>query len=354
MEEVTMVINVTKSWIGVVVTAMTFMAASAEVAMSDAFYKDKTIRILTSSSGSGYDTTARLVARHLPPHLEGNPTIVVQSMPGATVKVPLYLYNVVPTDSTVIGALNNAVAFAPLLGVLQADFDATKFNWLGSPTTETGLVLVWNTVPVKTIEDATRREVIMGVGGGGSSATFYGRLFNSVLGTKFKLLPGYSGMGEALLAMERGETEGFPSTLWNSLKATKPEWIAEKKVRFLMQYGRKPLPELPGVPLARNLAKNDEDRMLIDAAIAPLEIGRPFAMAPKAAAVNVQLMKIAMMATFRDPAFAEDAKKQRFDVDADPKNGDDLLKIVADVYGAPQSVRDRLVALYKIEEDKRK
>ncbi len=128
-----------------------------------------------------------------------------------------------PTDSTVIGALNNAVAFAPLLGVLQADFDATKFNWLGSPSTETGLVLVWHPVPVNSIEDATKREAIMGGGGGGSSATFYGRLINSLLGTKFKMLTGYSGMGEAFLAMERGEIEGFPSTLWNSLKVTKPE-----------------------------------------------------------------------------------------------------------------------------------
>ena len=349
-----MVTSGTRRWMPATVLAVVFLTSLASPAASDAFYKDKTIRILTSSSGSGYDTTARLVARYLPSHLDGEPTVIVQSMPGATVKVPLYLYNVVPTDSTVIGALNNAVAFAPLLGVLQADFDATKFNWLGSPTTETGLVLVWHTVPVYSIEDATKREIIMGVGGGGSSATFYGRLFNSVLGTKFKLLPGYSGMAEALLAMERGETEGFPSTLWNSLKVTKPEWITDKKARILLQYGRKPLPELPDVPVARDLAKNDEDRMLIDAAIAPLEIGRPFAMAPGAAPANVQLMKTAMMAAFVDPAFVEDAKKQRFDVDAVPKTGDDLLKIVADVYNAPKPVRDRLVDLYKTEEDKRK
>lgn len=338
--------------IAALVTAA-FVTAHGSLAAADSFYKDKTIRILVSSSGSGYDTTGRLVARHLPAHVEGAPTVIVQSMPGATIKVPLYLYSVVPTDSLAIGALNNAAAFAPLLGVAQADFDATRFNWLGSPSTETGLVLVWHAVPVNSIEDATKREVIMGVGGGGSSAMFYGRLINSVLGTKFKMVTGYSGMGEAFLAMERGETDGFPSTLWNSLKVTKPEWITEKKAKILLQYGRKPLPELPDVPVARDLVKNEEDRMLIDAAVAPLEMGRPFAMAPNAAAENVRVIRAAMMATFVDPAFIEDAKKQRFDVDTAPKSGDDLLKIVADVYNAPKAVRDRLIDLYKPEESKK-
>lgn len=310
------------------------------------YYSDKTIRILTSESGSGYDTAARLVARHLPDHVPGGTKAIVQSMPGATIKVALYLHDVASSDSTAIGAVNNATAFAPLFGVTQANFDPTKFQWLGSPSTEIGLALVWHTVPVYSISDATKREVIMGVGGGGSSAMFYGHLLNSVLGTKFKLLPGYQGMAASFLAMERGETEGFPSTLWNSLKATKPDWVTEKKVRFLVQYGRKPSPELPDVPTARDLAKNDEDRMLIDAAMAPLELGRPFVMAPNVPAEHVQLMRTAIMATFKDPAFVEEAKKLQFDVDPEPKSGEQLLAVVASVYNAPQSVRDRLLALY--------
>jgi tripartite-type tricarboxylate transporter receptor subunit TctC len=333
--------------------AVVFMASHGGSAAADTFYKDKTIRILTSEAGSGYDATARLIARRLPEHIPGGTTVIVQSMPGATVKVPLYLTHVVPSDSTVIAALNNAVAFAPLLGVAQADFDPTKFNWLGSPSTEIGLVLIWHTVPVYTVEDATKREVIMGVGGGGSSATFYGRLLNNVLGTKFKLLPGYAGMGAAFLAMERGETEGFPSTLWNSLKTTKPEWITEKKVRMLLQYGGKASDELADVPVARDLATNDEDRMLLDAAVAPLRMGRPFAMAPNAASEHVSLIREAMMATFTDPAFVEDAKKQRFDVDANPKSGEDLLAIVASVYNAPERVRQRLMDLYNQGEKNR-
>lgn len=331
--------------IAALLTCVALQAVSASPEAAD-YYKDKTIRILTSESGSGYDTAARLVARHLPDYVPGAPKAIVQSMPGATIKVALYLHDVATSDSTAIGAINNATAFAPLFGVTQANFDPTKFQWLGSPSTEVGLALVWHTVPVYTIADATKRQVIMGVGGGGSSATFYGHLLNAVLGTKFKLLPGYQGMAASFLAMERGETEGFPSTLWNSLKATKPDWIAEKKVRFLVQYGRKPSPELPDVPTARDLAKTDEDRMLIDAAMAPLEIGRPFVMAPDVPAENVKIIRTAIMATFKDPAFVEEAKKQQFDVDPNPKSGEQLLAIVASVYNAPKSVRDRLLSLY--------
>jgi len=330
-----------------VLAAIVGVAAHSSSGFGDSFYKGKTIRILTSESGSGYDATARLVARHLPAHIDGGLTAVVQTMPGATIKIPLYLSTVVRGESTVIGAINNAVAFAPLLGVPQADFDPTTFNWLGSPSTEVGLVLVWHTVPVYSIEDARNRELIMGVGNSSSSATFYGRLLNDVLGVRFRLLQGYAGMASAFLAMERGETEGFPSTLWNSLKSTKADWLAEKKVRILVQYGRNPAPDLPNVPVARDLVKNDEDRMLLDAAAAPLDMGRPFTMPPAADPENVSVMRAAVMATFTDPAFVQEAEKLHFDVDATPKSGDDLLAIVRSVYTAPEVVRARLQNLYK-------
>jgi tripartite-type tricarboxylate transporter receptor subunit TctC len=328
-------------------SAIAVLASPAFGVSAEPFYKDKTIRILTSEVGSGYDASARLVARHLGDHIEGHPAVIVQAMPGATIKIPLYLAKVVATDSTVIGALNNAAAFAPALGIPQADFDPTKLQWLGSPSTEVGMALVWHTAPVDTIADATKRQLLMGVGGDSSSATFYARLLNEVLGVKFKLVSGYAGMGEAFLAMERGEIDGFPSTLWNSLRATKPEWIADKKIKILVQYGRRKIAELPDVPAARDLARNDGDRMLIDAAAAPLDMGRPFAMPPDAAPENVRTVRAAMMATFTDPAFIADAKSIRFDTDKTPRSGDDLLATVIAVYQAPPSVRERLQALYK-------
>jgi tripartite-type tricarboxylate transporter receptor subunit TctC len=329
------------------VVALTLFASAAKSA--DTFYGDKTIRILTAAAGGSYDAFARLVARHLPNHIEGGVrAVVVQNMPGATIKMPLYLRDVASRDATVIGSFNNAVAFAPLLDVPQADFDPAQFNWLGSPSTETGLAVVWHTVPVDSIQDAMRREVIMGTGSGGASAAFFGRLLNTALGTKFKLLPGYSGTSSIYLAMERGEIEGFPSALWSDLQLTKSDWIAQKKIKLLVQYGRQ-RPELPDVPLARQHAKTEPDRQLLDIAMAPLELGRPYVMAPGAPATNVASIRAALMATFNDPAFVADARKQYFPIDAAPKSGDDLKAIVAGVYNAPKEIRSRLVELYKQE-----
>lgn len=338
----------TSTCVSSVVAAVLTLAGSTAATAADGFYHDKTIRILTSAVGGSYDAYARLVARYLPNHIAGGArAVVVQSMPGATIKIPLYLQDVASGDSTVIGLLNNAVAFAPLLEVPQADFDPTKFNWLGSPSTETGLAVVWHTVPVDSIEDASRREVIMGVGAGGSSASYFGRLLNAVFGTKFKLLSGYSGTSAIYLAMERGEIEGFPSALWTDLQLTQPDWIAQRKLKLLLQYGQRPNPELRDVPFARDLARTDGDRQLLDIAMAPLAMGRPFVMAPGVPMTQVQSMRAALIATFRDADFLTEAKKQHFDIDPAPKTGDDLQAIVAGVYNAPRQVRSRLVAIYK-------
>jgi tripartite-type tricarboxylate transporter receptor subunit TctC len=328
--------------------AIVLGCASSAASAAEGFYHDKTVRILTSAVGGSYDAYARLVARYLPGHIEGGVrAVVVQNMPGATIKIPLYLQDVATSDSTIIGSLNNAVAFAPLLDVPQATFDPTRFNWLGSPSTETGLAIVWHAVPVTSIADATRREVIMGVGAGGSSASFFGHLLNAVLGTKFKLLSGYSGTSSIYLAMERGEIEGFPSSLWSDLQLTQAEWIAQRKIRLLVQYGRQSRPEMKDVPAARDLARTEADRQLLDIAMAPLELGRPYVMAPGVPAANVEIMRAGLLATFRDPAFMADSKRQHLDVDPGPKTGDDLQAIVAGVYNAPRELRRRLADLYK-------
>ena len=187
----------------------------------------------------------------------------------------------------------------------------------------------------------------MGVGAGGASAAFFGRLLDRVLGTKFRLLAGYSGRLLIYLAMERREVDGLPAALWADLQLTRSDWITQKKIKLLVQYGRRPIPELTGVPVARQLAKTEADRQLLDVAMAPLEMGRPFVMPPGAAPAQVQTMRAALMATFKDPAFLADAKKQYFDIDAVPKTGDDLRAIVTGVYDAPKPLRDNLVDLYR-------
>ena len=274
------------------------------------FYSGKSVKLIVSSSaGGGYDTYARLISRHMGAKISGRPGIVVQNMPGAGgIKAGNFLYSVAEKDGLTIGGLQNTVSFEPLLGAKAAKFDPLKFNWLGSPNSEVGLLLVWHTSPAMTLADATRRVTVVGASGAASTPAFYARILNEVFGTKLKIISGYPGQTEAFLAMERGELEGYPSTFWGSLKATRSDWIKERKVRLLVQYGLKPHPEIPDVPVARTLAKTEADRRLLDVANAPLILGRPYVAPPGVPLDRLAALRKGLMTTFADAAFLAEAK----------------------------------------------
>ena len=170
-------------------------------------------------------------------------------MPGAGgIIATNYLYNVAPKDGTAIGGLQNNMPFEPLFGTKDANFDPTKFNWLGTPSRETAILTVWHTAPVNTWEEARTTELTMGSSGANSTPSFYGRIFNETLGMKLKIIIGYESQTHAFLAMERDEINGYPSVFYNSLVATKPTWLPEKKVKLLVQMGIEKEPELANVP----------------------------------------------------------------------------------------------------------
>ncbi len=322
------------------------VAASAD-AISD-FYKGKDLTIIVSSSaGGGYDLYARLIARNMGKHIGGAPTVIVQNMPGAGgVTAGNYLYNVAAKDGLFIGALQNTVPFEPILGNKAAQFDPLKFNWLGSPNTEIGLLLLWHTAKANTLDDAKKIETVVGTSGTASTPAFYARVLNAVFGTKLKMVAGYPGQTEAFLAVERGELDGYPSTFWSSLKATKPEWIKENKVKLLVQYGRKPHPELPNVPVARELATNADDKALLDVSMAPLEAGRPYLAPPNVPADRVAALGKAMMETFKDKQFLDDTAKANLEVDAEPKDGAAIAQLLTETYNAPEAAKARMLSLY--------
>ena len=326
------------------------VAAAARADDTAAFYSGKDVKLVVSSSpGGGYDTYARLISRHIGPFIPGKPSIVVQNMPGAGgIKAGNFLYNVAARDGTVIGGLQNGVAFEPLFRRKEARFDPLKFNWLGSPNSEVGLLLVWDSVPVKTLADATRRVTVVGSSGAASTPAFYARILNDVFGTRLKLISGYPGQTEAFLAMERGELEGYPSTFWSSLKATRPDWIADKKVRLLVQYGLKAHPELPDVPVARDLATSADDKALLDLAMAPLVLGRPYLAPPEVPKARVGALRDALRASFLDKGFLAEAKKLRLEVDPSPQTGDDMAALLKATYAAPKPVVERLIKIYEI------
>ncbi|HZS63687.1 MAG TPA: tripartite tricarboxylate transporter substrate-binding protein [Xanthobacteraceae bacterium] len=308
--------------------------ASAVQAQSPAdFYKGKTITLVVSSGeGGGYDSWARTLSRHLPKHVPGNPQVIVKNMPGAGgIVAGNYLYKVAEKDGTVMGLLQNGVPFEPLFQNAQATFDSTKFNWIGTPSTETAVLTVWHTAPVNTWQDAKTTELTMGSTGAHSTPSFYGHLQNDLLGTKLKLIVGYTSQTTAFLAMERGELNGYPSVFYSSLKATKPDWIKNKQVKLLLQMGAEKDAALPDVPWIMDVLTKPEDRAVAQAAFGPLLAGRPFLMPPGVPADRVAAIRKAFDETLKDAEFLAEAGKARLEVSA-PRTGEQLQQYIAQIY----------------------
>lgn len=313
------------------------------------FYKGKNLNLIISASiGGGYDIYARAVAKHLGQHIPGNPTIVPQNMPAAGgLGAANHLYNVAPKDGTVIALFQNTVPLEPFFENRQAQFDAAKVGWLGTPTTETAMYLFWHASKIQTMQDAQRQEFVAGAAGAASTPAFYGRVFNQIFNFKARFITGYPGQNEILLALESGEVEAMASPFWSSLKTARPDWYAQHKIRFLFQYGSDPHPDLKGVPVALDLLKNEADKTLLVAASAPLGLGRPFGAPPGIPADRLAALRAAMMATFKDPAFLADCEKQRLEC-SNAKTGAEIEALLGSAYSAPADIRKRLIDIYQV------
>jgi tripartite-type tricarboxylate transporter receptor subunit TctC len=329
-----------------VLSALATQAARAD-AVAD-FYRGKDIRlIISTTAGGGYDVYARTVARHLGGHIPGNPGIVPQNMPGAGgIAAANHIYNVAPRDGSVICLLQNTVVLEPLYANKQAQFDAAKFSWLGTPTSEVALYMVWHGSKIKSLQDAQAQEMIAGGAGAASTPAFYGRLFNRIFNMKARLITGYPGQNEILLAMENGEVEAMASPFWSSIKASRPSWYPQSKIRFLFQYGAEPHPELKDVPFALDLLASDAEKTLLRTASAPLGLGRPFVAPPGIPGDRLAALRAAMWATFNDPQFRDDCEKQRLEC-SDPRTSEQVDAIIAQAYATPDNIRKRLIDVYQ-------
>lgn len=317
--------------------------ASAEADPVGDFYRGAVVTMIVSTSaGGGYDTLARAIARHIGGHIPGHPTIVVRNMPGAGgIIATNYLYSAAEHDGSVMGLIQSDPPLEPLFGTKQAQFDPLKFNWLGTPSVETAMVLVWHTVPVNSIDDLRTRVTEMGASGANSTPAFYARLLNATLHTKMKVIPAYPGQNDAFLAMERGELDGYPSVFYSALSSTRPTWLPEKKAKAIVQYGPDKLPELGDVPFAPDLIADPGDKLLMQVAFTPLALGRPLLMPPGVPADRVAAMRKALMETFADPDFLTDAKKIGLQVNS-PRGGEHLVRVIERAYHAPPQIIERL------------
>ena len=308
------------------------------------FYGGRTVTLIVSTSAAGgYDTLARAIARHIGTHIPGHPTVIVRNMPGAGgLTAANYLYAAAERDGSVIGLVQNNPPFEPLFGTPEARFDPRQFNWLGTPSVETAMVLVWKTVPVFSLDDLRTRETVMGASGANSTPAFFARLFNATLGTKMKVIPGYPGQNDALVAMERGELDGYPSVFYSALSSTRPNWYKDKQIKILVQMGLEKEPAIAEVPFALDLVSNPDDKLLMVAAFAPLQSGRPYLLPPGVPADRVAAMNAAMMATFRDPDFVTEANKRGLGVTS-PRSGQELQDLLERVYTkTPAHIIERL------------
>ena len=281
------------------------------------FYRGKTVTIRVGfSAGGGYDLHARTLARFLSKHLPGSPNVVVKNAPGAAgLTLMNGVYNTMPSDGTELATFDRAIPLEPLLAPDKAHFDVLKLNWIGSTDNDASTCFAWYTAPVKTPNDLMNEELIVGATGTIGDAVSFPRILNATIGTKFKIISGYPGSTEALLAMERGETQGFCSMGFATLEATKPEWVRDHKVNILIQLGLVKNKDHPDVPLALDFAKTATEKPMIELVVTPNLFARPFAAPPGVPAERVQALRQAFEQTMADPEYLSEADARRMHVE---------------------------------------
>ena len=321
------------AFFGVVLAAHLLTAA----ARAEPSFEGKTITIITSTGVGGvYDLTARAIARHMGHYLPGNPTVIVQNMPGGgNVLATNYMYNIAPKDGTAIATVHNAMPLHQVLDGRGVRFDAASFNWLGSTGPENEVILVWRGSGIDTIQQATEREVALGATGAGSGLSIIPTAVNNVLGTRFKMVIGYKTSEDINLALERGEVQARAFGI-NSIIAQHPDWLKEHKVVFLAQAGVKRDKNLPDVPLLTELAGTSEQRDILKLISAPAGLGHPYLAPPGTPADRLAVLRAAFDATLHDKAFLAEVDKLQIAID--PMSAAEVAAIVADTINSPPDV----------------
>jgi tripartite-type tricarboxylate transporter receptor subunit TctC len=267
---------------------------------------------VAGTAGGGIDLFGRAVGRHLGRHIPGNPSVTVQVMPGAGgIRAANFLAQQAPKDGTAITTFAGGPILEPLIGPRDPGYDMSQFTWIGAVTKDVSVCLAWAQSPFKTINDVKQQQMIVAGTGAGSETDTWPVFLNDILGTKFKVVTGYLGSQETILAIERGEAHGRCGLSLSSLKSAKPDWLRDKKVNVLVQIALEKSPELPDVPLIFDLVTKEEDRQMLELLVGPTAMARPFVGPPGMAADKATLLRRAFDATMKDPEFLAEAAKLR-------------------------------------------
>jgi tripartite-type tricarboxylate transporter receptor subunit TctC len=299
---------------------------------------------VAGTAGGGIDLYARLFARHFGRHIAGKPNVTVQLMPGAGgIRAANFLAEQAPRDGTAIATFASGPILEPLIGARNPGYDMSSFTWLGAMNKDFGLCIASATTPFKTIDDVRRQQMVVAGTGAGSETDTWPVVLNDVLGTKFKLVTGYLGSQETILAIERGEAHGRCVFSLSALKIAKPDWLREKKINVLVLTALAGSADFPGIPAVVDLVSKPQDRQLLELMVGPGAMARSFAAPPALPAGKAALLRRAFDATLQDPEFRADAA--RIQADLAPTTGEEVQALVARIYATPRPVIERVKKL---------
>ncbi len=336
-----MKLSALRAGLSLVAIALSGVAGPSAYAQStEQFYRGKTINVYIGfAPGGSYDYFGRLLARHYGAHVPGHPNVIAQSMPGAgSFKAANYIYSVAPKDGTAMGIATQTIALEEALGTPGVMYKSAEFNWIGRATAIVEVTLTWQTSKAKTIEDAKLYETPVAGTGSGSPSEGYPKLLNGVAGTKFKVITGYPGSTDGMLAAERGEVDGA-LTSWNTLRISKQDWLRDKKINLLVQYTLEREADLAAIPTIVELGKTDLDKQVLAFYASGAAVGRSFMAPPGMPADRVKAMRTAFDDMLKDPEFLDEINKAK--AEFKPMSGEKLQELIASAANAPKEVIDK-------------
>ena len=332
-----------RAGVGLVAVLLVASCGQSEIGTAQSpagdFYRGKTVSIIVGSgAGGGFDTTARLVARHIGRHIPGAPTVIVVNMPGGGGLVAAnHVFSAAVKDGTVIGLFHEAQVMNQVTGGEGVNFDLRQFNWLGSSYDDPNVCIVRTDAPVTSFKDMIGRAAPIAVGGTGPGSNTYDapRVLAAATGANLKAVAGYPTTNDVRVGVERGEIQGM-CLGWESVQSASGEWLKDGYARVFVQNGTARHKDLPDVPLAMEFARDEESRTLLRLVDAPGAMAKPFALPPGVDASLVQVMRAALLATYRDPAFLEEAKAMNLEFQ--PKDADQIQQILNEVLATPPAI----------------
>lgn len=302
------------------------------------FYAGKIISIQVGYTvGGGYDLYARALAPYLAKHMPGAPQVLVKNMPGAgSYKLAAWMQSVAPRDGTEIATITRGAPVEEMLGGMKTNFDPLKANWIGSMNNEVSICIVNAKTGVSSLADIKTKEISFGTQGKGSDSEMFAVFLKSLFGLKIKVINGYPGTNESILAMERGEVDGNCGWSWTTAKQNRPQWFKDGTVNNILQMALSKHPELPNVPLITELARNDDERAQIELVMSRQTMGRPFFVPPDVPAERVAALRRAFMAAMKDPEFLAQAERMKLETNA--VSGEEVQALVTKLINAPPEI----------------